>query len=170
MPRTKQHLAGCAAILRVSQGHRFVDPSAPTLREAAFWVYVRQCLYDGTIRREPLDIDFSLQLRPLPPDIQHSHPLARLQIETAWANQAAWNAACVVNFCYGGAQAHNQIGDKRQQWQQLWDANQTWQQGKPHRFNPIWSGPSGGSNVFADTLFIAESHGKLTQDVYHATG
>ena len=43
---------------------RTIDPSATSLRDAAFWIYVRQSLYNATISQEPLDIDFSLELSP----------------------------------------------------------------------------------------------------------
>jgi hypothetical protein len=71
-----QRLSGSSSILRVSQGDHYVDPSAPTLHEAAFWVYVRQCLYIASISQQPPDIDVSLQLHPTPGSMQDSHPLA----------------------------------------------------------------------------------------------
>ncbi|UPX09939.1 uncharacterized protein EKO05_0000616 [Ascochyta rabiei] len=76
--RDKHHLKGTSSILHASRNSS-VDPSATTLRDAAFWVYVRQCLYNATISQEPLDIDFSIQIHPTADSIQDSHPLAWLR-------------------------------------------------------------------------------------------
>lgn len=155
-----QHLAGCSAIIRTSQGHHFVDPSAPTLREAAFWVYVRQCLYNATINQQTPDIDFSLQLHPTPGSMQDSHPLARLRLETGWANQMTWNLACVVNFCFEG---HESRGEKRRarRWQELWDIVKAWRNERPRGFDPVFENKPGETGVFPEIWFTADWHGKL---------
>ncbi|RAR07228.1 c6 zinc finger-like protein [Stemphylium lycopersici] len=154
----EQHLAGCSAIIRSSQGHHFVDPSAPTLREAAFWVYVRQCLYNATINQQPPDIDFSLQLHPTPGSMQDAHPLARLRLETAWSNQMTWNLARVVNFCFDGNESHGERSYKMRRWQELWDLVQTWAQDRPAGFNAIFEGPADDHGTFPDIWFTADWH------------
>ncbi|KAH7378844.1 hypothetical protein BKA66DRAFT_421085 [Pyrenochaeta sp. MPI-SDFR-AT-0127] len=154
----EQHLAGCSAIIRTSQGHHFVDPSAPTLREAAFWVYVRQCLYNATINQQPPDIDFSLQLHPTPGSMQDAHPLARLRLETAWANQMTWNTACVVNFCFEGNEPHNERAYKTRRWQELWDITQEWIKERPVGFDAIFEGEAGVNGVFPEIWFTADWH------------
>lgn len=154
----EQHLAGTSAILRSSQTTT-VDPSAPTLREAAFWVYVRQTLYNATITQQPPNIDFTLQLQPLPSAMQEDHPLARLAVETAWANQATWNCASVANFCFD--RNHNAGPALRmQQWQELWDSVESWKANRPPSFDPIWSGPDDDSgSQFPEMHFTADWHG-----------
>ncbi|KAH6872616.1 hypothetical protein BKA58DRAFT_438723 [Alternaria rosae] len=154
----EQHLAGCSAIIRSSQGNHYVDPSAPTLREAAFWVYVRQCLYNATINQQPPDIDFSLQLHPTPSSLRDAHPLARLRLETAWANQMTWNLACVVNFCFDGKEPQNEKAYKMRRWNELWDLVQTWMHGRPEGFNAIFEGPAGDQGCFPEILFTADWH------------
>ncbi|KAF2851093.1 hypothetical protein T440DRAFT_68060 [Plenodomus tracheiphilus IPT5] len=154
----EQHLSGCSAIIRTSQGHHFVDPSAPTLREAAFWVYVRQCLYNATINQTTLDIDFSLQLHPTPSSMRDSHPLARLRLETAWCNQMVWNTACVVNFCYESADPQTERIHRPQRWQELWDLIQAWNNERPEAFNAIFDGTSGDESAFRVILFTADWH------------
>jgi hypothetical protein len=156
----EQHLAGCSAIIRCSQGNRCVDPSAPTLREAAFWVYVRQCLYNATINQQPPDIDFSLQLHPTPSSMRDAHPLARLRLETAWANQMTWNVACVVNFCFDGKELKNEKAHKMRRWQELWDLVQMWMHDRPNTFNVIFEGPAGDQGSFPSILFTADWHSK----------
>jgi hypothetical protein len=79
-PDDEQHLAGYSAIIRFSRGNRYVDPSAPTFREAVFWVYVRQCLYNATINQQPPDIDFSLQLHPTPGSMRDAHPVGSIKV------------------------------------------------------------------------------------------
>lgn len=156
----EQHLAGCSAIIRSSQGYHFVDPSVPTLREAAFWVYVRQCIHKATINQQPPDIDFSLQLHPRPDTMRDAHPLARLRLETAWSNQMAWNLACVVNFCYGESETYGDTSYRIQRWQELWDTVQTWMHNRPAGFNPIFEGPSDDEGLLPNIWFTADWHGK----------
>lgn len=155
-----QHLAGSSAILRASQGNHYVDPSAPTLREAAFWVYVRQCLYTATINQQPPDIDFSLLLHPTPGSMQDSHPLARLRLETAWANQMTWNTALIVNFCFD-ADPPSERSNKLARWQELWDLVQAWSNERPEGFNAIWHGPASevANSCFPEMWFTADWHG-----------
>lgn len=156
-----QHLAGSSAILRASQGNHYVDPSAPTLREAAFWVYVRQCLYTATINQRPPDLDFSLQLHPTPGSMQDSHPLARLRLETAWANQMTWNTALIANFCF-----ENDLQEERKnritRWQELWDLIQAWKRDRPAGFDSIWNGPAAEADksCFPQMWFTADWHGE----------
>jgi hypothetical protein len=158
-----QHLAGTSSILHASQNTRFVDPSASTFREAVFWVYVRQCLYNAVIRQQPLDIDFSLQLRPAPCSIQHLHHLAWLSLETAWSNQILWNTAYVANFCFSGTGTQSESTPRLRQWQELWEIIQIWHNSRPKSFDPIWWGPSTDGSVFPDIWFTADCHGKPKQ-------
>lgn len=155
---TEQHLAGCSAIIRTSQGHHFVDPSAPTLREAAFWVYVRQCLYNATINQQTLDIDFSLELHPKPSSLHDSHPLARLRLETAWSNQMLWNTARVVNFCYETGDPQNERVRRPQKWQELWNLVHEWRNERPEGFDAIYEGESNSTNAFGRIWFTADWH------------
>lgn len=156
-----QRLSGFSSILRASQGDHYVDPSAPTLREAAFWVYVRQCLYVASIKQQPPDVDFSLQLHPTPGSMQDSHPLARLRLETAWANQMTWNTALVVNFCFE-TDPSREWNNRIARWQELWDLVQAWKKDRPAGFNSIWDGPAteADESCFPQMWFTADWHGK----------
>ena len=156
-----QRLSGSSSILRVSQGDHYVDPSAPTLHEAAYWVYVRQCLYTATINQQPPDIDFSLQLHPTPGSMQDSHSLARLRLETAWANQMTWNTALVVNFCFETDPSRKR-NNRLARWQELWDLVQAWKKDRPAGFDSIWDGPATGADesCFPQMWFTADWHGK----------
>lgn len=158
---SEQHLAGTSAILRASQGAHFVDPSAPTLREAAFWVYVRQCLYTATINQQAPAVDFSLELHPAPESMHDEYPLARLRLETAWANQMTWNLAQVVNYCFDGTEAHGDRVPRGRRWQDLWDQVQQWQERRPAGFNPIWQGEAGQNGPFPEIWFTTDWHGKF---------
>ncbi|KAF1946679.1 hypothetical protein EJ02DRAFT_366843 [Clathrospora elynae] len=154
----EQHLAGCSAIIRSSQGHHYVDPSAPTLREAAFWVYVRQCLYTATINQQQPNVDFSLELHPTPGSMRESHPLARLRLETAWANQMTWNTALVVNFCFDGNEPQNVKAFRGRRWQELWELVQAWMRDRPKGFNAIFEGPADDKCVFPEIWFTTDWH------------
>lgn len=159
-----QHLAGSSAILRASQGNHYLDPSAPSLREAAFWVYVRQCLYTATINQQPPDVDFSLQLHPTPGSMQDSHPLARLRLETAWANQITWNTALIVNFCFErdpSSERNNRVS----RWHELWELVQSWSKDRPEGFDAIWYGPASeiADSCFPQMWFTADWHGMCNE-------
>ena len=156
----EQHLAGTSAILRASQGNHYLDPSAPSLREAAFWVYVRQCLYTATINQQKPDIDFSLKLHPKAETMRDSHPLARLRLETAWSNQMTWNTALALNFCFEGNDPRNDRTDKVRRWQEIWDLVQEWGKARPEEFDPIWQGPAAHDCSFPEIWFTADWHGR----------
>lgn len=152
----EQHLAGTSAILRSSQTTT-VDPSAPTLREAAFWVYVRQCLYSATISQQPPNVNLSLRLHPMPFHIQDQHPLAKLRIETAWANEMTWKCARVANFCFDG-KSFEEPAARMQQWQVLWNDIESWKANRPASFEPISIGRN-NSSKFPEMYFTADWHG-----------
>ncbi|KAF1838026.1 hypothetical protein BDW02DRAFT_595117 [Decorospora gaudefroyi] len=163
----ESHLAGCSAIIRSSQGHHYVDPSAPTLREAAFWVYVRQCLYTATVNQTPPNVDFGLQLHPTPGSMRDAHPLARLRLETAWANQMTWNLACIVNFCFDGSDPQAEKGaPKMRRWQELWDLVETWMKDRPDGFNAIYETPAAEPGSLPQIWFTADWH-SVSFSFYH---
>lgn len=148
----ERHLAGCSALLRACQGP-CVDPSAPGLRDAAFWVYMRQCLYNACINQQAPNVDFSLTLLPIPRPGDGD----TLRCETAWANAMTWICATVVQFCFG---THTQEHSSRMpKWQELSHAVEDWARSRPPSFNPIWqsSGSSDGS-PFPEYYFAADWH------------
>lgn len=126
-------------------------------------MYVRQCLYDSTINQQPPDIDFSVQLHPKPSSLHDSHPLARLRLETAWANQMTWHLACIVNFCFDGVDSDRT--QRAQTWQDLWEEVQQWQHERPGGFDPIWHGKSSIDQPFPSIWFTADWHGVYTHTV-----
>ena len=148
----------------------FIDPSATSLRDAAFWIYVRQILYNSTISQEPLDIDFSLELMPTPELLVDKHPLAWLRSETAWANQCLWLTACVANFCFSGPKTTEDASTRAAAWQELWDRNQAWQKKRPKEFDAIGRGPARDGHVFEDVWFTADWHGSYFPDLTRGEG
>lgn len=91
--------------------------------------------------------------------MQDAHPLARLRLETAWANQMTWNLACIVNFCFDGSEPANERTHRARKWQELWDENQKWANERPKGFNPIWQGKPGQNGPFPEIWFTADWHG-----------
>ncbi|KAF2714095.1 hypothetical protein K504DRAFT_518292 [Pleomassaria siparia CBS 279.74] len=159
----EQHLNGTSAILRASQGHT-VDLSAPTLRDAAFWVYVRQCLYTATVNQQPPNIDFNLRLHPIPPPQDASNPYSEVRRETAWANNMTWLCASVIHFCFDGIEVDP--SERLRQSSVLWDSVKSWRANRPSTFDPIWEHPFGEESVFPETLFTADWH-VLAHVLYH---
>jgi hypothetical protein len=148
----ERHLAGCSALLRACQGP-CVDPAAPGLRDAAFWVYMRQCLYNACINQVAPNVDFSLTLLPIP----SPGSADTLRSETAWANTMTWICATIVQFCFG---SHTQDHSTRMpKWQELSNALEDWARSRPPSFNPIWQGHgSCDGNPFPDYYFAADWH------------
>ncbi|CAG7565380.1 unnamed protein product [Fusarium equiseti] len=152
----ERHLAGLSALLKTSQG-RQVDPSIPTLSQAAFWVYVRQCLYNACINQQPPNLDFELVLIP-PPHVV-SGQAVDIKSETAWANTMTWICATVVDFCFRGSVVYLESSTRIQRWYELSEAVENWNKTKPSTFDPIWSGEQNReAGPFPEIWFTADWH------------
>jgi hypothetical protein len=151
----ERHLAGCSALLRASQG-REVDPSAPGLRQAAFWVYMRQCLYNACVYQQAPNVDLGLVLMAPPVG---GDSVSDLKAETAWANTMTWICATLVHFSFGSS--YPEPSTRMRRWQELADAVEGWRKSRPRTFDPIWySDPVAGSgNPFPEIWFTADWHG-----------
>nr|KAK5444809.1 hypothetical protein LTR18_004514 [Exophiala xenobiotica] len=153
----EQHLTGCSALIRASQPSS-IDPSSPTLRQAAFWVYVKQCLYNACVNQQPPNVDRSLTLLP-PPVIVESDTLSQLRAETAWANTMVWMCSTVLHFCFGTGTTDPiaRLGE----WKKLTEALENWKTNRSATFDPVWHGEAdkGSSNPFPQYFFTADWHG-----------
>ncbi|KAJ5175184.1 uncharacterized protein N7482_001061 [Penicillium canariense] len=150
----ERHLAGCSALLRASQG-RELDPSTPGLRQAAFWVYMRQCLYNACVHQQAPNVDLNLILIPPP---SGSDPLGNPNSETAWANTMTWICATVIHFCFGSH--YSEPFTRMRRWQELSEAVENWLSTRPCTFDPIWYSeavPDSG-NPFPEIWFTADWH------------
>ncbi|KAJ5751673.1 hypothetical protein N7520_008590 [Penicillium odoratum] len=150
----ERHLAGCSALLRASQG-REVDPSTPRLRQAAFWVYMRQCLYNACVHQQAPNVDLNLVLIPPPGG---GDPLSDLRSETAWANTMTWICATVVHFCFGSS--YPEPSSRIRRWQELSEAVESWLITRPDTFDPIWYSEAvqESGNPFPEIWFTADWH------------
>ncbi|CEJ59815.1 hypothetical protein PMG11_08419 [Penicillium brasilianum] len=150
----ERHLAGCSALLRASQG-REVDPSTPGLRQAAFWVYMRQCLYNACVHQQAPNVDLNLVLIPPPAG---GDPLSDLRSETAWANTMTWICATVVHFCFGSS--YPEPSSRIRRWQELSEAVESWLITRPDTFDPIWYSEAvkESGNPFPEIWFTADWH------------
>ncbi|KAF2787521.1 hypothetical protein K505DRAFT_411392 [Melanomma pulvis-pyrius CBS 109.77] len=157
------NLSGTSAILRASQ-HHTVDLSAPTLRDAAFWVYVRQCLYSASVNQQPPNIDFNLQLHPIPAPPADPSPASTLTRETAWANKMTWICACIVQYAFDGVEV--EPASRVRQSQALSNALEEWKNERPSTFNPIWQAPARDVSVFPEIWFTADWH-VVAHALYH---
>ena len=151
----ERHLAGSSALLRASQGPR-VDTSTPRLRQAAFWVYMRQCLYNACINQQPPNVDINLILSPVPIG---GDPVSDLKTETAWANTMVWICATVVHFCFGPG--FHEPSARMRKWRELTEAVESWVNNRPSTFDPIWYGDpvANNDNPFPELWFTADWHG-----------
>jgi hypothetical protein len=160
-----RHLAGCSALLRASQGQE-VDPSVPGLRQAAFWVYMRQCLYNACVSQQPPNVDLDLILCPVP---EGGDPISDLRSETGWANTMTWICASAIQLCFGSG--FQEPLERMQKWKSLKDAVENWARQRPKTFDPFWSsGPNGhGGNPFPQFWFTADWHGTYYFSTRHST-
>ncbi|CAI7671334.1 unnamed protein product [Penicillium pancosmium] len=150
----ERHLAGCSALLRASQGQQ-VDPSTPGLRQAAFWVYMRQCLYNACVHQQAPNVDLNLALIPPPGG---GDPLSDLKSETAWANTMTWICATVIHFCFGSS--YPEPSTRMRRWQELSETVESWLSTRPSTFDPIWYSepvPESG-NPFPEIWFATDWH------------
>lgn len=90
--------------------------------------------------------------------MQDSHPLARLRLETAWANQMTWNTALIVNFCFE-ADPTGEQNVRLARWDELWKLVQAWAKDRPAGFDPIWHGSVSNDECFPQIWFTADWHG-----------
>lgn len=155
----ERHLAGCSALLRSSQGPQ-VDPAVPTLRHAAFWVYVRQAMYNACVYQQPPDVDpetdvASLSISHLPTTLAQE-----LEQEAAWTNSLVWLTTKVMHFCFRLSSL--EIHERLSQWHSLNVALDQWQSQRPLSFEPIWIGQAEpeADNPFPVVLLTADWHGK----------
>ncbi|KAJ5865275.1 uncharacterized protein N7529_007191 [Penicillium soppii] len=157
----ERHLAGCSALLRASQG-REVDPSAPRLRHAAFWVYLRQCLYNACVHQQSPNVDLDLVLIPPPSECDS---LSNLNSETAWANTMTWICATVVHFCFGPS--YPEPSTRMLRWQELSEAVDSWMSTRPSTFDPIWYSEAvpGSGNPFPEIWFTADWHSMCSRSL-----
>ncbi|RKK99281.1 hypothetical protein BFJ71_g6283 [Fusarium oxysporum] len=152
----ERHLAGLSALLKASQEQQ-VDPSAPTLSQAAFWVYVRQSFYNACINQQPPNLNFDLVLMP-PPPVVHQQAVD-VKSENAWANTMTWICATVMHFCFSGSVLYSESSTRMQRWYELSEAVENWNKTKPSTFDPIWSGePELGADPFPEIWFTADWH------------
>ena len=121
---------------------------------------MRQCLYTSTINQQPPNVNLSLRLYPDPSSMTDHHPLAKLRLDTAWANQMSWNCARVANFCFEKGPTID-TGIRMKSWQNLWNEVQSWKRNRPRSFDPVWSGHS-ETSTFPEIFFTADWHGRVT--------
>jgi hypothetical protein len=131
------------------------------VRQAAFWVYVRQCLYTATVNQQPANLDPSLELLPIAPPRDDEKPSEMLARETGWANVIVFFCASIINFCFGGIRGSTAA--RMQTWNELWGAIQWWRRERPSSFNPIYSSPATETSVFPEIWFASDWHGECCQ-------
>lgn len=156
----ERHLSGLGALMEASQAPFELDPSSPTLSQAAFWVFVRQILYNACVNQQSPNLDFNLVvLQPPPTD----DSVINVETETAWANTMTWICARVICFCFGDTASLPRSNARERRWLELSKEVQDWQDSRPSTFEPIcWIEPArSDDNPFPEILFTSDWHGKI---------
>jgi hypothetical protein len=155
----ERHLSGLGALMKASQAPLELDPSSPTLSQAAFWVFVRQVLYNACVHQQSPNLAFNLIVLPPPPADEST---IAVKTETAWANTMTWICARVIRFCFGDPASFPATETREQRWLELSSAVQDWQNSKPSTFEPIFYGEPdhSGDSPFPEIWFTSDWHGK----------
>lgn len=115
------HLFGSSALVSAS-------PPSPnsSLREAAFWVYLRQDIYMAILNQRPMNVDLSSVPRP-----EVGSPTSQPS-DCDWAKRMVAIMAHIVTFCFGD-------NDKSiSKWDELRALAQDWNARKPSSFEPYY--------------------------------
>lgn len=115
------HLSGSKALVCASS-----PPPSSGLRDAAFWVYLRQDIYMAILNQRPLKVDLS----SIPsPDAACQTPQSS---DCLWARRMVAIMAHIVAFCFGD-------GDKSvSKWDELRALAHDWAARKPSSFEPYY--------------------------------
>lgn len=116
----ERHLAGCSAFVNAQRS----CATSGGLRQAAFWVFVRQDMYMALYNQRPL----MFNLPEWNVEISFNYDAD----ENTWANWMVWIAAEVVDFCFG------EHDNRFERWDILNRKSQTWYNCKPASFSPIY--------------------------------
>lgn len=150
----ERHLFGCTALVRSSR-ESIIDPCAGNLKQAAFWVYVRQSLYNACIYQTPPNLDTSLELGAVPVATDY---LSELRSETGWANTMTWICAKVVQFSF--ARDRDDVASRSRLWDDLSSELEQWLRTRPASFAAMNFAERSIESQHAEYWFAADWHGK----------
>lgn len=115
------HLFGSSALVAASS-----SPSSGCLREAAYWVYLRQDIYMAILNQRPMKV--RLSSIPIP---EAASPGSHF-FECVWAKRMVAIMARIVAFCFGN-------GEKSvSEWDDLRSLAHDWNARKPSSFEPYY--------------------------------
>lgn len=133
------HLSGASAFMNSES----TCATAGGLREASFWLFLRQ------------DIDVALsQQRLLKLDLEAFSAGLDLQgpaCDHTWANRIVWITAEVLTFLFGSQRSQDKLSE-------LIEKTESWMYGKPASFRPLYVSEEGG--VFPEIYYTRPWHGE----------
>jgi hypothetical protein len=101
----------------------FHAPTAGGIRQAAFWVFIRQDIYMALVCQRPMRCDL---------DSFNVEVTFDARDDSTWANWAIWLLARIVQFCFGSKQR------TLESWHILNELMDTWEHCKPQSFVPYY--------------------------------
>lgn len=119
---TQYHLLGTRIFIR-AQGEALV---AGGLRQAAFWVALRQEIYLALVNQRPVHPGFHL------PAYSFDHVFSPAD-DCIWANRIVMHCADVLRFCFGDDQANIEA-----RYEALVEYTTQWSRNSPESFSPIF--------------------------------
>lgn len=138
-------------------GSRYLMPGS--LSGAAFWVGLRQQIYNAVMFQTPVCINLvhSLVDRTLMPTD-----------DFGWANRAVVHCADVLNFCFDdGSQGTLGRAGGLEWWNELDEYNKRWTESLPSSFTPIYHQEPDAEKdeVFPEIWYQSTCHGESGQSV-----
>jgi len=116
----ERHLWGTTALVDLQ------NPDAPTaggIRQAAFWVFIRQDIYMALVHQRPMRCNM---------DSFNVRVTFDAKDDAAWANWAIWLLGLIINYCFGP-------GEKSwESWNHLNSLMDQWELRKPQSFVPFF--------------------------------
>ena len=141
----QQHLIGSCTLVELPG----CSDDRDELREAAFWVYLRQDtqMAEKHRRRTIIDLDTCFMR-----DFDDQEP----KTDDGWANRMVWIYARVVNYCFG-----SQEGRSNARWAALSAQVTQWHALVPGSFTPLfYRDPDPEGSPFPAIWFLCEWHGE----------
>ncbi|KAG0650412.1 hypothetical protein D0Z07_2894 [Hyphodiscus hymeniophilus] len=146
---TQHHLIGTRIFIR-AQGEALV---AGGLRQAAFWVAIRQEIYMALVNQRSVQPGFHL------PPFSFDHSFSPAD-DCVWANRIVMHCADILRFCFGDDQANIEA---RHDTLSTW--TRKWSRCRPESFSPtFYRAPDKSKKlVFPEIWYLEQCHVIATQ-------
>lgn len=160
----ERHLSGASAFINSAT---LSCAAAGGLRQASFWVFVRQDLDVALSQQRPLRLNLEQYASEMEMGGDELGVVLQRDDDWAWANRIVWLTAEVVAFAFADAErearGEGAGSGRRGWWAELRQKARGWWEGRPVGFGPLFVGRGegeGGENVFPVVYYSQPWHGE----------